>query len=563
MEKIQAQAEQIYTERYFSYKIQEESIVICEYWGRETEVTIPASIAGYPVSVIASGAFIGSKVEKIYLPDTIMAIESNAIPLGTVVVYNSNIKKERVEVIVESVVNKTETHSVAPLTGSGKYQEGDMVTVTATAKVGYEFLGWYEKLEEGSDYTTNGKVRSTSYNYTFVAKNIQLVAVYESTDNLLLTITDATNITINGEKATEFTYKVAGTEIVLHYGTTEQEKSNFLYWKNASGKIVSTTSTYTFHLVNNTILTPVVKSAETGSALVEFLNEYNQVLSASTWTTTTTDDITTIVDYEMLETAPSKLGYTLEGWAVEGTDTTDISKTLKLEGLKIAVLAEIEKDKTYIRLVPVYSKDENIKKYVITYDKGNGYQQTEVEAGTRYVVTATAPPEGQVFKCWKSGDVVLSYSTSYTFLVTSDMTITAEYVDAVQTITKVPTLAMTSQYTVLNDANDIVEKVAFVVIRDISKDYTLLEHGILYAKDSDVLEAEFMEGTDEIKKFTATGTGAKGSLTVNIKVAGVTSNIKARAYAIIKDADGNISTIYSALSMYHMPLLSGEDGIDD
>lgn len=85
----------VYTEGYFEYQVKDGGIVICGYFGRESEVTVPASIAGYPVSVIGSGAFSDcEQVNKINLPDTVMTIQEGAIGGTQTVVYNSNTNDE-------------------------------------------------------------------------------------------------------------------------------------------------------------------------------------------------------------------------------------------------------------------------------------------------------------------------------------------------------------------------------------------------------------------------------------------------------------------------------------
>lgn len=66
--------ETMYTEGYFYYTIEDGSITITGYFGNETAVRVPNSIAGIPVNAIASGAFEGTTVEVLYLPDTIMHI---------------------------------------------------------------------------------------------------------------------------------------------------------------------------------------------------------------------------------------------------------------------------------------------------------------------------------------------------------------------------------------------------------------------------------------------------------------------------------------------------------
>lgn len=86
-----ASASDVYTEGYFKYRIEDDSVTICDYFGKEAEVTVPAAIVGNPVSKIAKGAFDdNSKVKKVNLPDTIMSVENGAFASGISVVYNSN-----------------------------------------------------------------------------------------------------------------------------------------------------------------------------------------------------------------------------------------------------------------------------------------------------------------------------------------------------------------------------------------------------------------------------------------------------------------------------------------
>lgn len=68
----------VYSEGYFRYTENNESITIVRYYGHETEVTVPRFIVGMPVNTIAAGAFADSDVAVIYLPDSVTTIEDNA-----------------------------------------------------------------------------------------------------------------------------------------------------------------------------------------------------------------------------------------------------------------------------------------------------------------------------------------------------------------------------------------------------------------------------------------------------------------------------------------------------
>ena len=85
-------ADTIYTEGALKYTIADESITIIDYFGKDAEVTVPASIAGTPVNTIAAGAFAhNDSVKKVNLPDTITSVEEGAFAAGITVNYQSNV----------------------------------------------------------------------------------------------------------------------------------------------------------------------------------------------------------------------------------------------------------------------------------------------------------------------------------------------------------------------------------------------------------------------------------------------------------------------------------------
>ncbi len=89
---VPAFADTIYTEGALNYTIADESITITDYFGKDAEVTVPASIAGTPVNTIAAGAFAHNEsVKKVNLPDTITSVEEGAFAAGITVNYQSNV----------------------------------------------------------------------------------------------------------------------------------------------------------------------------------------------------------------------------------------------------------------------------------------------------------------------------------------------------------------------------------------------------------------------------------------------------------------------------------------
>lgn len=89
---VPAFADTVYTEGALNYTIADESITITDYFGKDAEVTVPASIAGTPVNTIAAGAFAhNDNVKKVNLPDTITTVEEGAFAAGITVNYQSNV----------------------------------------------------------------------------------------------------------------------------------------------------------------------------------------------------------------------------------------------------------------------------------------------------------------------------------------------------------------------------------------------------------------------------------------------------------------------------------------
>ena len=86
---VQAHAGTTYTEGALYYTVDDHSITITGYFGRDAEVTVPAMIAGDPVNTIAAGAFDGTAATQVNLPDTIMEIQEGAIGSDVSVSYAS------------------------------------------------------------------------------------------------------------------------------------------------------------------------------------------------------------------------------------------------------------------------------------------------------------------------------------------------------------------------------------------------------------------------------------------------------------------------------------------
>ena len=63
---------------YYQYTVEDGKATITKYTGRETEITIPATLGGAPVTEIGYGAFRGKPIRSITIPDTVTEIGFDA-----------------------------------------------------------------------------------------------------------------------------------------------------------------------------------------------------------------------------------------------------------------------------------------------------------------------------------------------------------------------------------------------------------------------------------------------------------------------------------------------------
>lgn len=461
----------------------------------------------------------------IYLPEntTTTAVTTTAATYGGSVTTNNAHTAEatfsdKVNIALYSSTDGG-TPSVAELQGGGEYAYGANVTITAPAQDGYKFLGWYTATMNGSTCEGyEGEVISPNLSYNFTAAGDQnLVAVYQANGKVRLDVTgDNVTITVDGKTETATEFK-AGTKITLN--TTGV---GFIHWKNALGKIFSTQREYTFTLVSNTTLTAVYGTTADNSALVEYVSDNNQVLSAQIYTAGAT-----ITE----PTWPAKVGHTFKEWSMT----------------EAQIKAEITSGKNHIKVTPIYDKDTTQYTVTVNYVGVNKIAETQPK-NVGETLTLTAPTvEGSTFSHWSSdatGTTVLGTSNTYFMVVTKDTTIYAIY-DAVP-IEKKPTVAITD---IFGKTVSEVNRVTFVATRSVPDGYILMEQGVMYDKTGSYTNDTFVVSDTNIKRYVGSSMTSSGVLSLNVAVDNNDTILYARAYVVVKNTlTGNEETYYSEIS---------------
>ena len=274
------------------------------------------------------------------------------------------------------------------VTGGGSYNAGASCTVTATAANGYTFSNW----------TEGGNVVSTNASYTFTVNgNRNLVANFTQQS---YTVSVSANPT-NGGTATgggTFTYGQTCTVVA-----TAANGYTFSNWTEG-GNVVSSNASYQFNVTSNrTLVANFTQQSYTITATADPTNG-GTVTGGGTFT----------YGQSCTLTATPATGYTFINWTKNGQQvSTNTSYTFTVTG-----------SATYVAHF-------QIQTYTIsaTADPTNGGTVTgsgTYNHGASCTVAAT-PSQGYNFVNWTENGTPVSTNASYTFTVTSNRNLVANF----------------------------------------------------------------------------------------------------------------------------------------
>ena len=409
---------------------------------------------------------------------------------------------------------------VANVAGGGSditYAQGTKVTASAIS--GYKFVGWFVNEYPGTPYSTDltCEVKPTD--------DWTMIAVYEPISGGVFALeVSASKFTVNGG-ATQRSYLLekmpVGTQVTVVFKGSE----NFLYWVNESGKVVSTSKTYTFSMGSATTLKAVYAEKEENQAMVVFISHTQQVISSKGYTDTQ--------EIQFPE-PPIKMGATFVRWSMTEAE----------------IRAAMATTTTGIIVVePVY--EFSAGSYTVTVNYPNDETATYTATVGKITTVTAKSIDGKVFKCWKNGDTVLGYTETLKIAPRGDLTLTAEYVDAGTTVDRLPVIALTE---ISASQQGAKYAVSFTATRSVPDGYTVTEQGILVSTNSrygqsDALDAMKLDANgakpDDTFILKATNTDATGVTVLNGTVSAADRTVYGRAYMILRDSSGAMVYVYS------------------
>ena len=277
------------------------------------------------------------------------------------------------------------------VTGGGNYQVGQSCTVTATANSGYTFTNWSE----------NGTIVSTQPSYTFVVNgNRTLVANFQALPQTY-TISVSANPTNGGTVTGGGTYQ-QGQQCTVH--ATANTGYTFTNWTE-NGNVVSTQANYTFTVNSNrTLVANFTLQQFTITALVDPSQWAGGVEGGGVYT----------YGQSCTLTATPTVPYIFVNWTKNGIQvSTNATYTFTVTESATYVAHFVVETFTITALA------NPTEGGVVT---GSGTYEMLDEC----TVTATAN-EGYNFVNWTENGNEVSNEAAYTFAITGDRTLVANF----------------------------------------------------------------------------------------------------------------------------------------
>lgn len=407
---------------------------------------------------------------------------------------------------------------VANVAGGGSditYAEG--ITVTASAISGYNFVGWFVNEYTGTPYSTDltCKVKPTD--------DWTMIAVYEpiSGGKFWLTVT-ASEFTVNGGAVQDsYLYEqfAIGASVTVNFTGSE----NFLYWVNASNKVVSTEKSYTFIMGSETTLKAVYGKAGQNQATVVFISHSDQIISSKAYTTN---------DTIQFPVPPIKMGCTFTGWSMTEAD----------------IRAAMANNSGIIQVRALYTEPSIACKVTVVYPEGTDNQVVNAVVGKAIDVTAK-DIEGKTFSYWTdNAGNILGYTKTLKLAPSGDMTVKAVYDQAAEAK---PVITMSEVSATTANKSYVV---TFMATRAVPNGYKVVKQGILWSRDAVCGE----DGAAAYMQFDSNGKlpdGVRAYIGNNLDLNGVTRydiitkyndrTFYGRGYMVLESDAGKLLYIYT------------------
>ena len=524
-------------------------------------------------------------------------------------VYNYALSEEEIKAEKQKqleIIVKSENDVMGTVVGAGTYNEGTEVTLEATAKEGYRFVGWYvgeECVSEESTLSVTVNEESAAKEYmakfskTLEAIKADAIAELESYKNKDDYRAD--------EQATLSAYIEAGTNAINDAETEDAVKAALEEAKTSLDGIATdlrlTTTEYEdavqaaedflLNYMSEEIYIDYLENEQISyeDIMGKAEESLNGLLVAETATLEQMKDATIAInkliaeakaEIDALPTAAdltvtavsikdgAELAIQVDTTYVLGVDVTGGAKadkkvTWSSDNTAVATVAEdgtvtAVSAGTAIITAQVKENPESgevveatititvePRKYEVRIKNGEAVEKIgEFEEWAFAKVEAPAAPKGMKFAYWKTdAGKIVCYAPNYSFYVMQDVTLEPVYVADETAVEEQVTILCTASY------NKSTKKVSFTSKRSLPAGYTVVSHGIVITDSTgwgrfNQDASKLVINASRTKKSVATTTGRLGTYVARMACT-ASDTWYGRAYVTYKDKNGEEHTVYS------------------
>lgn len=310
------------------------------------------------------------------------------------------------------------------LDGTGSFNYYQMAYIKATPNPGYTFKGWYD---------ADGKLFSQFAEFGFVLTKPTTLYAEWTSSGVLPTYTFST---INEDSScgtiTDYTNEEFKQGDTISLVATPKAGYVFDGWYNGTQK-VSGSASYSFTITTDLVLTAKWTSAASTTYKLTTVNDDSTAGSITSYTNEVFE-----ANAEVTLTATANSGYVFDGWyngsnriSASTSYTFAITSNLTLT----AKWTVIPVDKYLLTTINSYT----------AAGTATNYTNVEFEKNESVTLLVTAN-SGYIFDGWYNGTTKVSGSTSYTFTITSNLTLTAKWLIKISTTTNETTAGTYTQY---------------------------------------------------------------------------------------------------------------------
>ena len=291
--------------------------------------------------------------------------------------------------------------------GAGLFAQGATVTVTATPASGYSFVNWTD--------SASGVIASVSPGYQFVmAGNRALVAHFSLIPPAQFAVILSSNPAAGGTTFGSGAYNTGTSVTVIE---SPNPGYTFANWTE-NGNIISTSSSYQFIITANRTLVANF-TAIPALQFAVFLSSSPSVGGTTTGAGSFTTGTSVTIG------ATPNAGYTFVNWT-EGATVISTSSSYTFVVTANRTLVANFTAIPALQFAVFLSSSPSIG--------GTTTGAGSYTTGTSITIGAT-PNAGYTFVNWTEGATVISTSSSYTFVVTANRTLVANFVNNTYTLT--------------------------------------------------------------------------------------------------------------------------------